>query len=228
MPLVGFKGTAAVNAFGFLSSKRLFFVTFPAGVSTWQAPPNTFSIVSAVGKGEDGTAGFWGSAVYPSVGVGPLCGGTSYGGTLLWSTVLGKLDDLVTDANSVTTNPAGSSNNIALSYSYIWCSTSNEWQTISFAPTTSLRRRVGTVAHSYTNSGTVPTSTSTNLVANSGGYLEVYNSATTGSNTTAFGRVFPGGVGVPAVETTFNNFSITPGTNYSITNRGALTISYFA
>lgn len=53
--------------------------------------------------------------------------------------------------------------------------------------------------------------------------------ATTGANTTGFGKTFAGGAGVAAVAATYANVAVTPGAPYSLTipSGGYITITYY-
>lgn len=59
--------------------------------------------------------------------------------------------------------------------------------------------------------------------------LSETTSPTNGDAATGFGKVFGGGVGGPAVVTTFNNIAITPGASYNVVVPvgGSITISYY-
>ncbi len=53
--------------------------------------------------------------------------------------------------------------------------------------------------------------------------------ATTGANTTAFGKTFPGGIGATATPAFYSNVAVTPGASYSIVvpPGGVVSINYF-
>lgn len=55
------------------------------------------------------------------------------------------------------------------------------------------------------------------------------NPATTGASTTAFGKIFPGGVGGPAPLTTFNDVAVISGSSNSLAvpSGGTLTFTYY-
>lgn len=217
MPLVGFKGTAAANAYGFLSSRRLVSVTFPAGSSTWVAPNNVNNIVTAVGKGADSYAS---TQNYDFSSAGSLLpsltntGWTDY--SSLYSHVTGRLSTINAGAPSVR-------NLTDTGTYYFWFNTATNtlW---AFQNASGVSNAYGTATLNWTlpTSGTITTSINSTPGTN---YIVIPYYFT--DNTTAFGRSFPGGsLGNPASNTTHTNISVTPGASYPIKNSGALTITY--
>lgn len=223
MPLIGTRGAASSRGFGF-AGLRLISVTLPAGTSTWVAPSGVSKLVSAIGKGADGTAGYWNPSQligysYPVPNVG------SGGSILDWSTVYSDANALLSAANA-----GGTGNRFITETYYLWPlysdNTAGARGTLTY-PGSLIR---GTATLAPVPSGTP---TSGQVIFGSpynywGIYCEKYNDPTTGSSTTAFSLSFPGGNGAPATNTTYNNISITPGASYTIQNNGALTITYLA
>jgi hypothetical protein len=59
--------------------------------------------------------------------------------------------------------------------------------------------------------------------------MEFYDTGANGVATTGFGLTFPGGTTITpaAPTTTFTNVAVIPGTTYTISNSGSLTITYY-
>lgn len=217
MPLVSFKGTAAANAYGFLSSRRLVSVTFSTGFTTWVAPNNVNNIVTAVGKGADSYAST--SDYNFNASDMLLFGMTNTGWTdysSLYSHVTGRLSTINAGAPSIR--------NIIDAGTYLFyfnTSTNTLWAQQNGS---TLYDAYGTATLNWTlpTSGTITTSINSTPNTN---YITIpYYSTET---TTAFGKSFPGGtLGNPATNTTYTNISVTPGASYTIRNFGALTITY--
>lgn len=222
MPLLGTRAAASARGFG-LYGLRLVTVTFSAGTSSWTSPPGVTRIQTAVGKGADGTAGYWATNsiigyAYPDPSVG------SGGSILDWSTVYNDAVALTTAANA-----GGTGDRYINAVYYVWpfyISDDTAGSRTSFTINSMLIR--GTAV--TTSVGGAPTSG--RVTAGSGNYWSVdadrYIDPTNGAATTGFSLTFPGGTAAPATLTTFNNVSVTPGTTYTIVNNGSLTISYYA
>lgn len=232
MPLLSTSGADCAQGYGFGIGQAgvLTTYTFPSGSSTWTAPTGVTNLVSAVGKGSDGRAAAWRFET-PSVFIGDACfAGTSLGPTLAWSTVLGQLDSMFAAANAITTLPVGQTATLQYSYAYLWCNNTNEWLLGSAFSSTGLWRRNGTLSQSYGFTGNVPTNGGSQIYGpTSGGSMEFYDTGANGVATTGFGLTFPGGTSsIPAAPTTtFTNVAVVPGTTYTISNSGSLTITYY-
>lgn len=217
------------------SAGKLITQTFTSD-TTWVAPTITNNLISAVGQGAAGTAGYWstlnsiGAYVYPFT----TCEAVPvYGPSLDYSVPYGQAQGIQTYASGWTTSSTGQFVSFIRTYIYYWCGTASEWrlQSITFSGTV---RRIGTVnlvgfpGYSIMpSSGSAPTPPSTPQAAFCTN-LEYYTAPGTGASTTAFGYTFPGGTGGPASPTTYNNIPVTPGASYPIVvpSGGSLTITY--
>lgn len=230
MPLISTGTMGSNKSFGFSRGKPkvLTTYTFPGGTSTWTAPAGVTSLTSAVGKGANGQAAYWlNYDVLVMIGVYQQCLGTSIGSTLPWSTLNSEMNSQISAVNNITTSSSGGTYGPFTSRVYNWCSGTSTWGTYTSTFGSRLYRRTGTFTNPYSgNAGNVPTSTNNNLYG-TGGTVETFISATTGSSTTGFSLTFPGGTGGIATNTTFNNVTVSPGTTYTITNNGSLTITYY-
>jgi hypothetical protein len=224
MPLTTTFATLSARGFGlFGRQKVLTTVTFPSGTTTWTAPFGVTSLVSLVGKGQDGSAGFFYTANQPQI----------YNASLSGATGLGNAppapDYTISCVNAIISFINGYSG-----LQYVGGST--------FSPTISL------TVSAVDGTWTTPTTGSTTLSSWDGGGWIVGGSASVysqlggrqvgveyqtysfpfdGANTTAFGYTFPGGVAGPASPVTYNNVPVTPGTTYTIVNNGSVTITYY-
>jgi hypothetical protein len=205
--------------------------TFPAGTSTWTAPAGVTSLTSAVGKGSDGTADVWSTMfnVGAIVQAATDCGYPVHGSTLDYSTPFSEAQNVLNTVNTITTNSNGEFVTFVRLYLYYWCPSSSNWRKGSLSTSQTLRRiGTSTLSGNMPSTGTVPTppSVAQERVANN---IQQLQAGYDGSATTGFSLTFPGGTTVvtTATNTTFNNVTVTPGTTYTITNNGSLTINYF-
>jgi hypothetical protein len=198
--------------------------------TTWVAPAVTNNIVTLVGQGGDGVAGYWQTfnSLGAAVSSATDCGNPVYGASLDYSVSYGDAQSIQTTASGWTTSPSGQSVSLTRTYVYYWCPSTSNWRVsaISFSGTV---RRIGTVAlsGSMPSSGTAPTPPATIQEAFCTN-IEFFNSPTTGAPTTAFGYSFPGGTGGAATPVTYNNVPVTPGASYSIVvpAGGSVSITY--
>ena len=198
--------------------------------TTWVAPNITNNLVTLVGQGGDGVAGYWQTfnSLGASVSSTTDCSYSVYGASLDYSVPYGDAQGIQTTASGWTTSPSGQSVSLTRTYVYYWCPGTSNWRVgaLSFSGTV---RRIGTVAlsGSMPSSGTVPTPPATVQEAFCTN-IEFYNNPTTGSPTTAFGYTFPGGTGGAATPVTYNNVAVTPGASYSIVvpSGGSVSITY--
>jgi len=218
MPLVGFKGTAAANAYGFLSSRKLVFETLPLGNSTWVAPNGVNRIYTAVGKGADSVAS---TKLYDVNGAPVLgfsmtdTGWTDY--SSLYSHFTNRLSTLNTGAPSIRylLNTG--------SY-FVWFNTATNtlWAQQNGSGTIDA---YGTCSLNWTLPTSGAITTSINATGSNGGIIIPYY---TQDHTTAFSLSFLGGTrGNAATTTVYTNIAVTPGASYPIVNNGTLEISYF-
>lgn len=214
------------------SAGKLITQTFTSD-TTWVAPVVTNNLITLVGQGGDGVAGYWqtlnsvGGFVSATNNCDPSL--SVYGPTLDYSVPYGEAQALQSYASGWTTSSAGQYESFTRLKVYYWCSTSSQWiySPINYIGTV---RRVGTVGISgnMPTSGTVPAPlgfpSQEAFLTN----IEFYNNPTTGSPTTAFGYTFPGGTGGAATPVTYNNVAVTPGASYSIVvpAGGSVSITY--
>lgn len=229
MPLISTAGAASASGFGFIKGRPVITYVFPAGTSSFTVPSGVTSLVSAVGKGADGSAGSWGSA---SIIAQAWATGYSFGSggssSVDWGTLYSQIQ-----SHQSTVNAGGSGErtlNIP-SYSFEIYATGSSTNlgviyTSSFNATI---RGTGSITSigSPPSSGTI---TYTQVLNNTRGYylsgLEIYSPGSTGASTTGFGLSFPGGNSGPASLVSYSNVNVTPGTTYTIVNNGSLTITY--
>lgn len=211
-------------------SKNLVSVTFPAGTSTWTAPAGVSQLISAVGKGADGAAGYWSSGYLEVL---QLCfqGSGVNLATLDWSNLYSIAQAQITSLNSGGSGTRAAPSGIQQRYYEINSSDFNTGNGANFSGWFNGKLIRGTA--SLATRGSPPTSgqvlysqVSSYTGWEIGGSLEYYVDATTGSSTTAFSLSFPGGFGAPATDTTYSSVSVTPGATYTVVNNGALTITY--
>ena len=198
--------------------------------TTWVAPNITNNLISAVGYGAAGAAGYWstlgsiGGFVYAFSSCEAL---PAYGPSLDYSVPYG-------DAQSIQSyvsgwNTTGQDVFFTRTYVYYWCNTASEWrvQAINYSGRV---RRTGTVSlvGNMPTSGAVPTPPGFPSREAFCTNLEYYTNPSTGASTTGFGKTFPGGTGGAATPTTFNNVAVIAGASYSIVvpSGGSLTITY--
>jgi hypothetical protein len=234
---------AALN--NFLTGSRvqtLQTYTFPGGTSTWTAPPGVTNLVSAAGKGADGSPSSSGSATnnnfifvaqrdYASAPNAPY---------QAYTNIYNAASDCLVSINSgapgtraapiITDRPTSYITSVISSdywgeypmYGNYWYGDS---QTIS-----------GTFSLIEVNSPPaegLQAITYANVNGTQRGWrisvpYDYTINATTGASTTGFSQTFPGGAGGAASTTTYTNVAVTPGTTYTVVNNGALTIQYYA
>ena len=221
---------AAPNTF-FTAVGKLTTVTFPSGTSTWTAPANVSLLVSAVGKGADGTAGGWsGTPInFASVSVQQV-GPTPY--PYSTSPTYGDVYNEGAPAFNGTTGPRTINYYNSKAYQNTNIAGGN-WGLNLYGPSTltidGTCYNTGSQASSVTNATKIADFTGG---GSSAGWLvwapNYYIDPTIGADTTGFSLTFPGGVYVPASTTTFTNVSVTPNATYTIVNNGSLTIQYYA
>lgn len=195
--------------------------TFPLGTSTWTCPAGVTMLKSAIGKGADGSAGYWGSG---------WCGETyaqsdslpGYQGQLNWATVYAAAA-----AKADAINATGSGTRTISTSVDVWLIGTNNQISSTFSnPIDVLVRGTGTLA----SMGGAPSAgwvSAPNYMQGWGITIEKYFTGSPGLNTTGFGKGFSGGAGdTAATLTSYTNISVTPGTAYTIVNNGSLTIIY--
>jgi len=221
---------AAPNTF-FTAVGKLTTVTFPSGTSTWTAPANVSLLVSAVGKGADGTAGGWaGTAINFAYVVVNQGGATPY--PYSTSPTYGDVYNVGAPAFNGTTGVRTINYYQATAYQNTNTAGGN-WGVDSYAYSTLTID--GACYNTGYQSGSV--TNATKIADYTGGGQSAswlvwapnyYIDPTIGAATTGFGLTFPGGSYGPASITTFTNVSVTPNVTYTIVNNGSLTIQYYA
>ena len=201
-------------------------VTFPGGTSTWTAPATVSSIQTGVGKGADGSAGYFTTASVTTF----IQTTTSSGFVWPNSPPIPTVNDTCGPAIlSYINGLSPTLQNIAgLSFSPCreidYDTVSNTWRETFLIPAT-------TYTADWFSGGWVVGGTATLGQITGASYGVSYQSYVfpfTGAATTAFGYTWPGGVQAPAPTTTFNNIPVTPGATYTIVNNGSLTIQFYA
>jgi len=218
MPLVSFRGTAAANAYGFLSSRKLVTETLPLGSSTWVAPNNVNTIITAVGKGADSVASTYN---YSIDGTNFLLGSATDTGWTDYSSLYSHFSNRLTTLNSGAPSVRYLTD-VGAYFVFFNTATNTLW---AFQNGSALSDAYGSASLNWTlpTSGTITTSINGTGTTNGGIQIPYY----TRDNTTAFSLTFSGGaLGGVATNTTYTNISVTPGASYPIVNNGALTITY--
>jgi len=229
---------AALNNFltGSGRSTTLQTYTFPAGTSSWTAPPGVTSLVVASGYGAAGTPGGWsppGNVALLTYYVVNQDSGVSNSNASspTWGDILADLESVLATINSSTGQRTLSTNLKA------WYSTGtvggfwggpNIYSGGSFT--------IDGTCYITGNGGGYSLSEKIANSVSGGGQMgqwriyapSYYDYPTTGASTTGFSLTFPGGTGGAPGTTTFNNVAVTPGNTYTISNNGALTIQYYA
>lgn len=224
MPFTTTFATLSARGFGlFGRNSVLTTVTFPVGTTTWRAPSGVTNLISAVGKGSDGSSGYLYYATSPII-FNVAFGGSGY------ANPPPRPDYTISCVNAI----------VAFINSY---SGLNYVGGQTFSPTINFTQGID-------GTWTTPTSGSTTIGSgwDGNGWIvggtasvnsqlggrqvfvdyETYQFPFDGTATTAFGQTFPGGVQAPAPTTTYTNVAVTPGATYTIVNNGALTIQYYS
>ena len=229
MPLISTGTMGSNKSFGFSRGRLKVLTTFnfPAGTSTWTAPAGVTSLTSAVGKGANGTANSWGATLF-QVETRRLTGTGTGSATLSAATITSELNTLVSVVNGMTTSESGASFFGPYYIRYIFRITSGVWTARSVFNNSGTYRRTAaaSIVQNHPISGDIPSSTNIASYVNG---AEVLTVGSSGTATTGFSLTLPGGTpSVPtATNTTFNDVTVSPGTTYTITNNGSLTITYY-
>lgn len=238
MPLLATRGAASAKGFGF-GSRILTTYVFPAGTSTWTAPANLTSLVSATGKGSNGTSDYgysmgiaWVQSLNPGTG-GPQ---PAY---LQWANINSDINSFISAINAAGSGPV-----VLTTWSgfyQVW--SDNTWDSVpagyvsggkstyQLQILTDITWVRGSASSTTTGSGAASGDVLySNGTGTYGGYATIQGYA--GDATTGFGKTFPGGTytsptGNPAPTTTFTDVAITPGTTYTIVNNQSLVIQYY-
>jgi hypothetical protein len=232
--------SGAVRSFGFAKARALTTYTFPAGTSTWTAPAGVTNIVSGVGKGSDGTSDTWGDIPSGANYLGYTIAGYPYdpGYPTTTKTAGDAYTAINTNGNNIlsvvtATSPPG--NYLSNWPFYEWfpgwpTSWTCEENISTFGGGYYYRNTTPSIVNPFTPGSTNPLAYEpsrdahlTGLYRNTPGMAGML---TIGFGKTWAGGDYTGGVGYPAPTTTVSNIAVSPGTTYTIYNRGSLTISY--
>lgn len=180
---------------------------------TWTAPANTTNIISMTGKGQDGDPPSYtpGTMTLIQVYNAPGSGGTSQ----------------VTNADMVVyANGQFSSGGFA--------GTGN--RSASYTRADLGKDTTGYIVDYYSDGGDITGAATLHNVASNGSpasgqcYVSVSmaSGGTIGSNTTGFGKTWPGGNSGPATPATYTNVAVTPGIGYllNVPAGGSISITY--
>lgn len=235
MPIINTTGALSTKGFGLtLGGLVLYTQTFTSS-TTWTCPSTCASLLTLVGKGENGVSDINYSPYTNNANLGFYSAGTGVGtsGQYTWSQLY---TDTTNVKNLFVSNQYGpSSANFVQVTNY---GGNNVYNKYIIPQNYSSLYITGTSA--ITASGAAPAGGGGNITAY--GQYTFYISATVpgrvGNNSTAFGYTFAGGTlsgafpnrtGNTAATSTYNNVAVTPGTGYSIVvNGGSVTISYYA
>ena len=248
--LSSFAGMSARGFGEFGTTLSLITTTFTSS-TTWVAPAGVTNLISAVGKGENGTPDSWPGQEVSRVSITtfPLFTPTNPA-YLDWSSVYGLANTIVGQINAgapsirtVSFDRAGGSGSFG--DGYVVSATTSAWglstgsqgsATVQYTASYNIDSSTGVIPPI---SGNVDGPTFNGLYGAGGVvfyiYANVYSQGPAGASSTGFGQTFPGGAvsGGAAPTTTFNNVAVTPGTSYSIviptTNPSPyITIQYYA
>lgn len=184
---------------------------------SWTAPDGV-TVVSLVGKGADGVPATTASANAAVIDVVYRTDVSTGSGSATWANFQGLVDPVVIDINA--DGAASWTQYIA----YVWPDGTNELDSFP----TSISGAVPGTADAATDAGWQ----TSGPISNSGSNFVTYTvnvPATTGAQTSGFGKVFPGGVsGTAAIPASFPNVPVTPHANYPyvVPAGGSLTITY--
>lgn len=222
MPLTTTFATLSARGFGLFGKRKvLTTVTFPAGTSTWTAPPGVISITSGVGSGSNGAGGFFYDGSFYYTYFGNLMGGSNLGNSPPYPSVSSSCTyDIVSYINGYS----------GLQYiGNVQFYPVIIFQISSFDGTYTTPLLGQTFPEGWTGGGWIVGGTA--AASQIGAYFwgvtyQTYSFPYDGVATTAFGYSWPGGTAGPAPTTTYTNIPVTPGTTYTIVNNGSLTITY--
>lgn len=216
------------RSFGFARGrpKVLTQFTFPSGTSTWTAPAGVTGLLSAVGKGSNGTYELWQSALMYTSTVSSSSNITGSYTNVTGEMITSELNAQLAWANSLSDTVGTSSTRVMVIFRYYTTTATWARQTLNFA---GVYRKTSPYISRSSNHPTTGNVTYTSASSSYVFGLEEYTPGTNGTATTGFGLSFPGGTSsVPAASnTTYTNVAVTPGTQYTIVNNGSLTINYY-
>ncbi len=184
---------------------------------SWTAPDGV-TVVSLVGKGADGVPATTAPASAAVIDVIYRTDTSTGSGFATWGNFQGLVDPVVIDIN------ADGSGSWTQYIAYVWPDGTNELDSFP----TSISGAVPGSAYESTDAGWNTSGAISNSGSNFVSYI-VNVPATTGAQTSGFGKVFPGGVaGAAAIPASFPNVPVTPHQLYSyvVPAGGSLTITY--
>lgn len=189
---------------------------------SWPCPAGVTMLLSAVGKGSNGTAGSVTTTYaavtiieYVSFGTSPA------GGNLLWEHVQGRAAPVAVDVN------ADGSATFYQAIARVWPDGSNEVSNSSSLLITDAVPGSASVSSTdgWSSSGSI------SEYGTEGVTYDYVAGAQAGAAASGFSKSFPGGeVGSPAPTTSFANIAVVPGTPYpvNVPLGGSITIQYYA
>lgn len=200
--------------------------------TTWVAPAGVTSIITLVGKGQDGTSDSWQDGIVNNIHVAVLSppstpGGMSLiGSTLDWSTPYGTQQSYLSSLNS----GAPGQRNITVYIPKYYYFTDPAYQKWYY----SLETSSGSTIQGY--AGIAEAVPSSGIISTSSPFFNQYRinasrlvPGSAGSNTTGFGYTFAGGAAnTAATPVTYNSVAVTPGASYSLSipSGGYIQITY--
>lgn len=214
-------------------------VTFTAN-ATWVAPSSVSNVLSASGKGADGTSDTLGTIFAGQYYADQLAGPFENPPYALWSDLYNSYATGLAQISSKSYPGFGPS--AFLYFDLYYVDPGSNWRRYLFSPIdlsgAYITSYTPTVLGSPPTSGVMTYSSIGGPVAGRGITLTGYTAGGAGAATTALGQTFPGGtytgtypngVGNAAVTTTYTNVAVTPNTSYSIVvpAGGTVTLQYY-
>jgi flagellar capping protein FliD len=199
---------------------------------TWTCPAGVVTLLTVVGKGQDGTpatGGGYGPATHHTAEVAVVQGVSDTLGSArlrFWSWGASQ-SDISAIRDQINVGGSGSYTSYSIDQytdDYLKSTVTTTWTgAIPGSAATSVSARWKTSGNVVTTDFGVLTATWDELGTYSGG-----TAATTGSNTTGFSKTWNGGVGVGAVSTTYTNITVVPATGYPVVvpTGGYISITY--
>jgi hypothetical protein len=210
-------------------ARKLVTVTAPVGASTWTAPAGVTRLESLVGKGGSGNAAYSDPDVQRSFTVASVVSSASGAASNVpydtYSNVWAFMQNVQSQVNTANYASGGNTGGkltvtVYTNNSYDETTSGVNWTRP--VPNTAVISTVGiptsgNITYGASGTGTI-TYTSSGLS----------HSATTGANTTGFGKTFAGGSGGPAGSASYANVPVVAGTvyNLSVASGGSLVFTY--
>lgn len=206
--------------------------TFASGTSSWTAPAGVTKILTASGRGANGTTDVWGAGTDQAVAYSLVANATGTNGAVeTWESISAAAAPASSGSNGANlrwnTYPNGNTQLIAPFAGYVtWRGGVTRYTVGSPGTGNIVNGSFGTAsAPSYPFGINVPPDSyagyywlAAEILISSGG---------AGANSTIGSIItFPGGAyGTSATTSNFTNIAVTPGTTYTITNNGSIPIT---